>query len=343
MPNPMRLLAQIGNRYPEFWKAAEEYRRVNRCPGKDFPRHCYLPLFAGRQIAFGSVSTANFWQKAGMPLDYADRLADASRIAAMSAWRRTKGLYLFDETLYAELVADDEPVQLPKEHLSRLPEWCAYIELRDAPSRGVFVHLDYDPHLKKEKLCLLFDTTGNVDGLKPFHVPLDDFVPLGSEPESEGVELLKPKRDLSKESFKFATEAYCGQIGVRGVLSLVFYLCSANADIANSPNSSASRKTLMRTKKASSRRIIVPEAVRIRQVGVRVGPALRKARAESAVKNNDAGETGRIMRPHIRRSHWHNYWKGSKGRRTRILKWLSPILVNIDNPADLPTTIRPVK
>jgi len=59
-------------------------------------------------------------------------------------------------------------------------------------------------------------------------------------------------------------------------------------------------------------------------VGARIGPQLRKAREES---DRDA-ETGRSVRPHLRRGHHHGFWIGPRdGDRTLVYRWLPPLLV----------------
>ncbi len=49
---------------------------------------------------------------------------------------------------------------------------------------------------------------------------------------------------------------------------------------------------------------------------------------------------GTTVRPHVRRAHWHSYWRGKLGDRRRILGWISPLLINGDEAAS--PTIRRV-
>ena len=54
------------------------------------------------------------------------------------------------------------------------------------------------------------------------------------------------------------------------------------------------------------------------------------------------GGTHAGPRPHVRRAHWHSYWTGPQAQlewRKVILKWLSPILVNVEDVGDLVPTL----
>ena len=54
--------------------------------------------------------------------------------------------------------------------------------------------------------------------------------------------------------------------------------------------------------------------------GERTGAQLRQA--------NETDPSGRAVKPHLRRAHWHSYWRGPKtGERQFRYKWLSPIIV----------------
>jgi hypothetical protein len=44
------------------------------------------------------------------------------------------------------------------------------------------------------------------------------------------------------------------------------------------------------------------------------------------------------MRPHIRRAHWHTFRRGPRdGEQTRVIRWLPPIPVNVDETGVIPT------
>src|SRR3546814_10697965 len=83
-------------------------------------------------------------------------------------------------------------------------------------------------------------------------------------------------------------------------------------------------------------------------VGVRLGAALR-----AASERSDSGDvTGRQVRAHVRRAHWHTMISGPRLRDDktvipaaqgkRDLRWLPPIPVNVDDYDAMPSVVRPV-
>ena len=82
-------------------------------------------------------------------------------------------------------------------------------------------------------------------------------------------------------------------------------------------------------------------------VGVRLGAAIRNYQASEAHDRN-VEPTGRTVRPHIRRAHWHGYWTGPRkepAQQRFIHRWIPPIPVNVaqTDEGELPAVIRDVK
>lgn len=85
------------------------------------------------------------------------------------------------------------------------------------------------------------------------------------------------------------------------------------------PGRSPSRPQTKRTKRGYQ--IFPPDRPTIWAVGAQMGALLRQERA-------DAMGTGRTVRPHIRRGHWHGYWTGPRGKRQKfVYRWLPPMVV----------------
>lgn len=82
------------------------------------------------------------------------------------------------------------------------------------------------------------------------------------------------------------------------------------------------------------------DRLKVRQVGLRIGTALRSHR--NASSSSTGIPTGTVT-PHVRRAHWHRFWVGPRnGPRRLTLKWLPPIPVNVDRgPID--ATVRPLR
>ena len=99
----------------------------------------------------------------------------------------------------------------------------------------------------------------------------------------------------------------------------------------------------MKTKKGL--RIFPPDRPNKWEVGYRLGAALRQALSEHHPEECASTGTHGSPRPHVRRAHWHTFWVGHRDlpeSRRAILRWLHPILVNVQDVEDLTTTVREV-
>lgn len=99
----------------------------------------------------------------------------------------------------------------------------------------------------------------------------------------------------------------------------VAYLCSANSDITAvySPTAEKRRNNAKRRSQATWH-----------EVGYRIGAELRNY---NRVKYEHGEKTGRTVRPHMRRAHWHRFWVGPRdGERRLVLRWVAPTMVNVD-------------
>lgn len=126
------------------------------------------------------------------------------------------------------------------------------------------------------------------------------------------------------------------------LLSVILYLCSANAEIvSNGRAHRRARPAPRRLRNGEMRWVAAPEAT-IWATGTRLGAALQRARERTNAEQSGDGVPGVV--PHIRRAHWHAYWLGSfeSAERHREVRWLTPIPVNLDEDAPPVATVRPV-
>jgi hypothetical protein len=121
---------------------------------------------------------------------------------------------------------------------------------------------------------------------------------------------------------------------VRRALSALVYVCATNADIERQPAQIARQATKRRTDGGT----VKPP--KVMTVGYRVGAALRAWRARPATGYPGA-PTGRTVRPHVRKAHFHTFRFG-KGRTRRRVKWLPPIPINLGDADADTTTVVPV-
>lgn len=90
---------------------------------------------------------------------------------------------------------------------------------------------------------------------------------------------------------------------------------------------------------------VPPEAVRVWNVGVRLGAALRKAWEVADAEAGSEHLHGR-PRPHLRRAHYHHFWRGSMSAPEQhhlIVRWIHQALVNAKSSDDLAVAVRPLE
>lgn len=167
---------------------------------------------------------------------------------------------------------------------------------------------------------------------------------VGIEPE-EGV-------DLKEDAVAYIEKT------LAPLVSTVLYLCATNTEIAAAdgsgrlPANPQPRKTKKRGEK-----LFAANGVSRWDVAWRLGARLRKAEereAKEAAERLKAGGfagdgTRKRPRGHIRRAHWHSYWRGPRdparfAERDLVLKWILPTAINVDNGDEggLPAVVRPV-
>lgn len=240
-------------------------------------------------------------------------IPDVAEIAALAAWRMTKGVYRFDPDIYDALW--DTPItgDLPSELLLRLPEWCVYIETPGQKTAGFFAHLEHDANDGHRELRIIRDHGTHLES-----TPIDLIGTLeeGLESVLAEAERLAPELLAQYGVSRQADESESAR-ALAPLVNLVLYLCSEQPDILGKgyPSNPQPKRTKRGTREFAA------DGVRIWQVGSELGRKLR-----AIPQRREGGEHGSVA-PHIRRAHWHVFRVG-KGRTERVLKWLNPIFVN---------------
>ena len=328
-PRPMLHLTRLSGRYPKFWRSYEDMRR-DRVRLGDWPAWCYCPVAGAYAIVSGGKDT---------PLSPAQQ-CEIPELAAVAAWRPTKGIYRFDPDLWRALI--DTPIagELPVDVLQRLPEWCVYLEAVDAipgaskltdgrPVFGFFAHLEHDANDGRAELRILIDAG---EGLVPIILHL---VPGGIQAALTAAfaESVRNAPGWFGSTLQLkAIQEYSGAVAA-ACISLLLYLCSDEPDYATERRPRIPREE--RGKRGD--RIKAAQAPIVWDVGVRIGSVIRKSRETQPAEPQ--GGSHASPRPHLRRAHWHLYWTG-QGRTVPRVKWLSPLLVGGDGVVP---TIHPVK
>jgi hypothetical protein len=126
----------------------------------------------------------------------------------------------------------------------------------------------------------------------------------------------------------------------------IFQIMSFIAIDASDVNENATTKSTYKPHKEGSKIKNKFSEVRMWDVGVQYGKAIRVAKREykkHIERENDSVESKdrKPVRPHIRRAHWHKYHVGEGRKQTKTL-WLAPVYV-CGNGKEIPVTIREVK
>lgn len=318
-------LAEIGKTYPMLNKSVNTFLQGKGVTLPDWPNYVFLPLAAWCTIVANDLSGR-------MTLDA--RLK-AYELAAFGTWRYSQGVYRFDADLFEALVSTPYDTIIPVDVIQRLPQFCCYIETAgklETTQEGFLVLLGYN--LDTYQLELGFQVVYDTGKTVPIYLPL--------KKEKNINELFKEIRDTGvrnaenpniPEEFRdllTGDRVDYASVIIKKMLPLVLYLCSDKPDIDNlwepgkSPSNPAPKKV-----KGNRTKLFPAQKPTIWEVGRNIGQALRDAAAQ---KPEYAGGTHASPRAHIRRGHWHGYWTGPRkgDNRVFVLKWLHPMLVNMD-------------
>lgn len=333
------ILTAVGRVYPHAWRQVDRLRagRGNLLPA--WPDWCFMPLHGAYAIVSGGGEREVPFERAHHP----------AIVGALAAWRVTQGIYRFDPALYADLIETRLDADLPRDPLYRLPEWCVYVETPDQvwpvagekrPIHGFWAHLDWDER-GSDELRLVLDTAASPElALDPMYgcIPVPLILGEGSVASALERVVISGAAQARRRGMEPPAGLLDAQAIARALwplISLLLYLCADDAELGTGsvrPANPAPKRT------RDGLRLFPPDAPRRWDVGVRLGAALRLA--YQAEQTKQAGETtGRSVRPHIRRAHWHTFLAGPRQRR---IKWMPPIPVKLDG-GDLPAVIRPVK
>ena len=301
------------------------YAQLDRCrtakPGGilTWPDYCLLP-----------INAAHTYLVCAAGMQDADAALVSAELTACWMWRQHKVIYTFDADLIDVLQAQAADVSdsdiLPADLLMHLPYPCIYIQ---APgllehTDGFFAWVDYDTTRQGPELRIqwmtddMAHTVAQVLHILPGHTLRDCIRDTARHTgEVTGTDPVDAE-DLTVRD--------AGTI--LAAIQLIMYIVSQDADVASVPAQDSPRRAPQAAK------AIRDKASEILQmdVGVRIGAAIRNARARHAQRRDAAGPGG-TRRPHARRGHWHHYWTGPKDSQARrlILKWTAPTFIHADD------------
>lgn len=335
---PQLILDRLSKKYPNLWREIDRARAR-----RTWPDWCFVPVYEVERLCADNAGRVPFGVS-----------ADTTHLALLAAWRATQGVYRFDPQVARELARTPVEGRIPREVLFRMPEWCLYVELDEQsavvypdgdrrPLHGFFASVEWDPQFRRPELIFLLD---GEPSLLPIFLPLDEETIDDALASWTRRTIEDGRRGRWSRDAEFWEEFVAGLIGNLGrcvpeLLSLVLYVCSAGAELREAAGGARlpRRPEPVRTKKGP--RLFPAERPTVWECGWRTGPALRAAGAERSKERG--GGTHARPRPHIRRGHWHHFWRGPRqGERELVVKWLPPVAVNARSAEDLVATVRAV-
>lgn len=274
-------------------------------------------------------------------------------------WRNSLGIYSLDENIASQAMSSLIPDETPSLIFSKLPEWCVYVELPknsnitvsqltteslsdsdfedkiktvDVKVLGFWaMHDKTDPekdnigvgHDENMSLAVTlhldYPEDAIVDNIisATFHLPLASNMTINESMEKQ----YKLTKRAVEESDRIISMFKIS-------LSLLLWLCVEEPDVSNIKGVQLSRSEMLKPKYSRNKKtgaFIPPDTVQRYQIGKRLGGEMLEHEEEIA---KASGTSGKRMKPHIRKGHWHGVWRGVGDERKFDTYWQSAIFVN---------------
>lgn len=300
---PEKILRNIKQKVPDLNKYIVEAYNKTLPLRAAYPSYTFLPL--------------DIWYDIALRIAEAEGLELLPVLADMffaGTWQYSKGIYTFDPDLLLALSESAIDGNIPADILTRIPEHCVYIDA----CGGFFAQLLYDPDLH----CPLLGLYGAEQVV---------FVPLIHGPLDEALDKYRklPRFQNDEDIIGKFTDEIAAQERdfAEKCLNLILYLCSSEPDITTDrqPGYSRYRSEPVKTKKGL--RLFPADRVHNHNVGASVGAQLRRV-TDTGAEVAPIEYQGGTKRAHLRRGHWHGYWKGSRKAEDRefIFHWIPPLI-----------------
>lgn len=312
---PEQHLADYMKRYPDTPVLVNKIFSGRGKELGDWPKWCFIPLAGWYSIVSAHLRLSR------IPLQY---MPDVGALAAIGTWRYTQGVYRVDQDVLSALRESHISGDLPSDLFELLPEWCVYVETTGCSwfgehVSGFWAHLEYDVQTNTKELRFIFNRDTYAT---PFSVH------LGSWSLREAIDrsFAEANKQAKMNGYPVdeSIDSFPGLVSeIESFVSILLYLCSEEPEIDNErePGTAPHRTHPEKTKKGI--KIFPPTKSRVWTVGAKTGSLLRQAREAS-----ESEESGRSVRAHIRRGHWHGFWLGPRtGQRTFKYHWIPPLLV----------------
>lgn len=264
-------------------------------------------------------------------------------------WRNTLGIYRLDEDVFADVISSPIPLDTPSMIFKRLPDWSVYMEIPNDTVMmnltgtttfvdGFWAQLDYDYAIDQKNprlvLSIFLDLRGKSNSIydtrQPIRLLLDKDMTVSDAFETIFKENHGDFKDNHADAARFIMITTKNLL--MNLLSMLLWLCAEEPDISNMKGEPVSRDDIKKSGNQINKktgRFVPPSTPIIRLLGSRLGGEVRDYKQwVRKGKTEGAGRLTYKVRPHIRRGHFHGYWKGTGQDKQFEVKWRYACFVN---------------
>lgn len=328
--SPIKVLNALSSNYSGIWKFVE----CGALERKKNETSVFLHYYAWAAIL------ANYKYSKFLPLGVSkqvefslDKIPDYIALADVGTWRYTKGVYRINNDVAEYLLNSEFKGNIPTDKISKLPEWSIYVDCTnlsllafDRKIIGFWASINYLKFDQEKVLHFtpLYEDTFGSDFSTC--IRLDVGQDLSIEADTALIQKhfkQQPSQEAIKDLNTFKKKA----------LQIILFICQDEPDIFENGNEidEVGFKPVAQRIKGEVR-LFEAKKVRYFDVGVKTGALIKDT-------FNAYRASGKTQAPHIRRAHWHGFWRGSRKNNAQefFYKWVAPVIVNGDLvPADQP-------
>lgn len=331
--NPINTLEYISKTYTGIWNKVEDIVINEKFSNSKWSNNIFLPFTYWLPITL-DIKYPN-WHKNYKEKYMPNWGIDYISISAIGTWRYTKGIYKLDDEIANYFFIDDSDIKIPSKLLENQPEWSIYVDTRNLDISldgerviGFWSCIDCYPssnqpysNLKALSIIPLF--SNRLGYMLSASIPLDENKFLSIEQSTNDLLNHIPKNFAvdDKRDSDDLKELICFK---KKVTQILLFIIQPEPDITehDQPIESTIVNPYPKIIKGKYR-LYEAKKPRYFNVGTQAGKNLKQAFATYKA-------TGKKQAPHIRKAHWHGYWKGSKKleKQEFFYKWIPPVLVN---------------
>lgn len=314
---PLNYLNCLTKAYPDISANVNIMIQAKKDQKLDWADWCFIPFQGWHTYVCSSQR---------LPFKNLVAARESAIVAALGTWRYSQGIYHINEHLIESLM--DSPISgnIPSEVILRFPEFCSYVEIPDSVEflifndtrvYGFWAMLEHCVKENKAELRITLDTSAVL-----MTIPIS----IGAWSVDEAIQRMSINVNSAIDEMGYQAPKINDASMKRNadiankLLPIILYLCSDCPDIEPSKQPTRCNTIVSKTKKGW--RLFPANKPKIIDVGASIGEKLKQHPPKHY-------GIGRPVRAHLRRGHWHGYWRGARTLDVRQFnyKWIPPMIV----------------